>query len=166
MSKKKTIESKVLGKLTLWNDDWTSNKKVLFNLWDKDYALELDVINDAENGGVNKLQEEAYIKFIKNMSENKKSVEEIVTKFFNTKERDVLISKFLPYILLLNINGECALIAENTDDEDIHDILPGLAVVIYPKTAVFTHEDYNEYVYFGNGDDIKNILYGAKDSEQ
>lgn len=164
MSKKKTIESDVFGKLTLWNDDWTSSKKILINLWDKEYELELNVINDAVNGGVNKLQEESYIKFIKNMSENKKSIEAIVSNFFNTKERDVLVSKFLPYMLLLNINGECALIAENADDEDIHDILPGLAVVIYPKIAVFTHEDYNEYVYFANGDDIKNILYGVENT--
>jgi hypothetical protein len=38
--------------------------------------------------------------------------------------------------------------------------LPGLAVIIYPKMAVFTEEAYSEYVFLSGDKVIKKELYG------
>ncbi len=158
--KKKKLISEVFGEVKHYGFSWTTSAKTLFVLWNKAYELHIDIVDKQAKSGISKLQEETYIKFKENLAENQKNVEKIVSKFFNTTNDDSLISKFIPYSIQINRNGECALIGENTEDEDIQDVLPGLAIIIYPRMAIFTEEAYSEYVFLSGDEDIKKELYG------
>ena len=88
-------------------------------------------------------------------------VENIVSDYYNVTDPETLISKFGPYELMITPNLDCRILASNADDEDIHDVLPGLAVVVYPRMAIFTEEDYSEYALRGGANHIKEKLYGG-----
>ncbi len=129
-------------KVRRWEVDWLGGVNILIELWRKKYVLNVSIDHNQENSDISKLQKKIYKKYLKNIVENQKKIEEAVSKYFNTTEIDILISKFIPYELQINIKGECALIAKNIEDKDIHDVLPELAVVIYPKMLILPREAY------------------------
>ena len=158
-NKKNSLFNESFGVVKHWGFAWTTEEKTLIVLWNKAYELHIDIVDKQGKSGISKLQEDTYIKFKENLAENQKNVEQVVSIFFNTTNVDSLISKFIPYSIQINTNGECALIGENPEDEDIHDVLPGLAVIIYPKMAVFTEEAYSEYVFLSGDKNIRRELY-------
>jgi hypothetical protein len=158
--RKKTIVNEVFGAVKLYADKWSASTNLGLLLWNKEYKLHISIV-DNSGSGINQLQEETFVQFKNNIEMHQKDIEQIVASYFNMTDASDLIARFVPYELLLNTNGECVIIGENNDDEDTHDVLPGLAVVIYPKLAIFTGDAYSRYAFFDVEDDVKNELYGA-----
>lgn len=161
--KKRVIRNDVFGEVKLWTHEWATSVKVHLLLWGKKYKLNVGIVDDFEEGSITTIQEDTFLKFINSLDENQHRIENIISDFFEDKDAEILSSKFIPYKLLININGECAVLAENMDDDNSHDEAPGIAVVVYPKMRVFTSEAYQEYVFFGGDDDIKRVLYEVSD---
>lgn len=159
--KNKPLINEVFGSLRFWTDTWTADHKIPLQLWGRSYELSLAVKDNPDIKGVSKLQENIYLRFTENIVENQHLIEQEVSRFFNTADTDSLVSKFIPYEIIITSRGECAVIAENTEDDDMNDINPGLAVVIYPKCAIFAADEFEEYAFFGTdyGMGIKKKLW-------
>ncbi len=160
--RKKDPPNIIFGNVKLFGRRWSTSVKAGIALWGKEYNLNCIIIADKERPEINQAQEAVFRKFTENSSLIPKGVERIVADYFGTTDASVLMSKFDPYELMISPNAECAIIANNADDEEMDDVLPGLAVVVYPKMAIFTEEDYSEYVLFSGSDEIKTELYGGE----
>ena len=160
--RKKDISNRVFGTVKLLGRKWSTSVKADITLWDKTYGLSCNVVAEKGSPEINQAQENAFSRFVKNSCELREQVERIVAEYFGITDASVLLSKFCPYELMISPNGECAIIASNADDGDVHDVLPGLAVIVYPKMAIFTEEAYSEYVLRGGADEIKVALYGGE----
>jgi hypothetical protein len=158
--KKKPLANGTFGEMIYWTVEWRATSKIPLTLWNKAYNITLCAVAQKEKDGISEIQEKAYCNFKEKMFEAQKSIEEAMEKFYNTSNEQVLISKFTPTELQFSIKGECALMADNADDEDWHDPPPGLAVIISPKIAIFTQEEYAGYVFGGSDYDIEKELYG------
>ena len=157
--RKKDISNRVFGTVKLFGRRWSTSVKADITLWDKVYELNCNVVADKECPEINQTQENVFSRFVEKSCQFSGQVEKIVADYFGTTDASVLLSKFCPYELMISPNGECAIIASNADDEDVHDVLPGLAVIVYPKMAIFTEEEYSEYVLRGGEYKIKAALY-------
>lgn len=160
--RKKDLSNKVFGTVKLFGRRWSTSVNAEIVLWGKAYTLNCIVVADKGHPEINQQQEDAFSRFMKNNREIRGDVEQAVADYFGTTDPFVLLSKINPYELMITPNAECAIIASNADDEDTHDVLPGLAVIVYPKMAIFTEEEYSEYVLFGGASEIKAALYGGE----
>jgi hypothetical protein len=147
--KEKEVINEVFGKMLFFlRTSWNSFKSCKINLWEKEYILNVKCV-DKYKENINSDQEQAYIKFKENIEECQKRIEKIVALYYETEDKDILISKFTPSVLVFSRDGECILYAENADDIIEHDPLPGLAVNIFPKLEMYTGEEYDMYLYGG-----------------
>lgn len=160
--RKKDLPNTTFGKVKLFGRRWSTSVKASISLWGKEYSLNCILIAEKEHPEINQGQEDVFRRFTQNSSYISKGVERIVADYFGTTDAALLTSKFGPYELMISPNAECAIVANNADDEEMDDVLPGLAVVVYPKMAIFTEEDYSEYVLFSGSDEIKAELYGGE----
>jgi hypothetical protein len=158
--KKKPLVNSTFGEMFYWNTAWDATSKISLTLWDKAYSITLRVVAEKEKDGISQIQENAYRNFKEKKFEARKNIEEAVEKYYSTSDKQVLISKFTPTELQFSTKGESALIADNADDEDWHDPPPGLAVIISPKVAIFTQEEYAGYVFGGSDYYVEKELYG------
>lgn len=161
LKRKRDLLNRAFGTVKQFDRYWSTTVKAEIVLWGKPYKLNCMVAMDSEHTAITQAQEDIFIRFTENSSLIRGDVERIVADYFGTTDESVLLKKFDPYQLMISPNGECAIIASNADDEDMHDVLPGLAVVIYPSLAIFTEEDYSEYALRDGCDEIRTILYGG-----
>ena len=159
--RKKNAPNKVFGDVKRFDNHWAALEKVDIMLWGRSYKLDCSIITGPNRQEITQLQEDIYIRFTEEHVAVQKRVEKIVSDYYGSTEPDVLMSKFEPYELMITPKGECAILAGDADDEDLHDVLPGLAVVIYPTMAIFTEEHFTEYVLLGKNSEIKEKLHGG-----
>lgn len=148
--KKKPIKDEVFGEMIYWTTEWRSKSKIELTLWNNTYKIDLCAVAGAEKEGISEIQRNAYKHFKETIIEQQKEIEKLVSDYYQTQDEQVLAEKFTPMDLQISLKGECAIIASNADDEDIHDVQPGLAVVVYPKKGIYAGEDYAGYI-FGSG---------------
>ena len=148
--KKKVLHNDVFGDMKYWGVEWNSDAKIAINLWNREYEVRLGVVAKKEADGISEIQEKAYSDFKETIIARQREIETIIEDYYQTHDTQVLISKFTPTELQISTRGECAILADNADDEDMHDPLPGLAVVVSPKVALFTQEEYAGYVFSGS----------------
>jgi hypothetical protein len=148
--KKKPLMNEVFGELVYWGVQWVAKSKFPITLWNKTYHLRLCVVSGDEKAGVNSVQEEAYLQLKEQIATMQTAVEHAVSDYFDLQDAQTLTERFIPYDMEISTRGECAIIAENAADDDMQDVEPGLAVVVYPKLAIYDGEIYAGYV-FGTG---------------
>lgn len=161
--RKKSLKNEVFGEMKYWGIQWESNTKITIELWNKTYHINLSVVAKSEKDGISEKQENVFKYFKETIHERQKEIERSVGEYFDTCDEQILISKFTPTELEISIKGECALLADNADDDDSHDPPLGLAVVVLPKAAVFTQEEYAGYIFGGGDYFITKELYGDED---
>ena len=161
LKKKKSEPNRVFGTVKRFDGYWSTSEKIALVLWDKPFQLSCTVSAGSGQAEITKEQEDICLLFRENCSLLREKIEGVVAGYFETTDASVLLSKFLPYEVQISPNAECAIIAGNADDEEFDDVLPGLAVVIYPKVAIFTEEDYSEYALRDGCDEVREILYGG-----
>lgn len=162
LKKKKSPPNRVFGTVKQFDGYWSTSVKGSIVLWGKDYQLNCVVTVDDSHPEITPAQEDVYLRFAQNTDQIQKQIEHIVSDYFGTTDASVLLSKFLPYQLMVSPKGELAVIAKNADDGDWHDDPPGLAVVIFPRLSIFTKEDFSEYALRDGCDEVKAILYGGE----
>lgn len=162
LKKKKDMPNRVFGNVRRFDGYWSTNLQAEVTLWERQYLLSCMIYANSEHTEITREQEDAYQYFVQNGKMICKAAENLLADYFGTVDATVVLSKFEPYQLMISPNGECAIVAKNADDGNLHDALPGLAVVIFPKLAVFTKEDYLEYALRDGCDEIKTMLYGGE----
>lgn len=161
LKKKKNEPNRAFGTVKKFDGYWSTSEKAEFVLWNKAYQVNCMVSAGSNQAEITKKQEDVYIRFKENCGLLQREIERVVAAYFSTTDASVLLSKFTPYQMRISPSGECAIIASNADDENQEDALPGLAVVLYPRVAIFTKEDYLEYALRDGCDEIREILYGG-----
>lgn len=147
--RKKPIIDEVFGEMIYWTIEWRAKSKIEITLWNNTYKIDLCAVATAEKDGISEIQRKAYKHFKETIIDMQKEIEKLVSDYFQTQDEQVLIEKFTPTDLQISLKGECAIIASNADDEEIHDTQPGLAVVVYPQKKIYTNEDYAGYIFGG-----------------
>lgn len=161
LKRKKKELNRAFGAVHRYDGYWSTSVKAEIVLWGKCYQLSCMVAVARDQAEITKAQEDTYLRFKDNCSLLGGQIERIVENYFDEEEPAVLLEKFTPYQMIISPQGECAIVAHNADDEDMDDVLPGLAVVLYPTLAIFTKEDYTEYAFHGGCNKIREILYGG-----
>ncbi|MDD5934976.1 MAG: hypothetical protein PUC65_05315 [Clostridiales bacterium] len=155
--KKSKVNNEVFGEVKRWELGWTPSAHVQFELWNQTYELGIEIV-DPDNDSISKCQEDAYIKFKEKLEEFEKAVEQAASDYLDTQDTNVLKSMFKPYDLQISLNGECILMVDDTEQEEMDD-QEGLAVFLFPKIAIFPGEQYRDYVLGGGDEDIRRELY-------
>jgi len=160
--KEKPIINDVFGEMVYaWSLYWQATSKIKLTLWDNTYSIDLRVVainEENEKCCINELQENAYKKFKEEIIKKQEEIEAVVEEYYNTNDKKELIEKFIPEDLQISLKGECALIADDTDDEDEEH--SGLAVLIYPILKIYSHDEYSSYIFGGGDYFIEKEIYG------
>lgn len=119
-------------------------------MWNKIYKIDLCAVVSTQKDGISKVQEGAYGHIKETISDVQKATEKIVSDYYQTEDEQILKDKFMPTDLQISLKGECAIIADNADDDDTQDVNSGLAVIVYPDLKIVDGERYAGYV-FGSG---------------
>ncbi len=147
--RKKVVLNEFFGEVVYWAVKWQSTTKTQITLWNRTYDIDLCAVSESKKENINKNQEKAYKNFKETIIERQREIERTVEQYYNTQDKQVLISKFTPSELIISRSGECALLADNADDDDSHDPPMGLAITISPELNIYTQEDYDGYIYGG-----------------
>lgn len=161
LKRKKKGTNRAFGEVHRYDGYWSTSEKAEIVLWGKCYQLNCMVAAARDQAEIAEVQEDVYLCFKDNRNFLRTQIERVVANYFGEEDPAVLVEKFTPYQLIISSQGECVIIAHNADDEDMDDVLPGLAVVLYPVVAIFTKEDYTEYAFHGGCDEIREKLYGG-----
>ena len=156
--KPEPLINQVLGTIRERNGDWSSDHPVMVTLWGNSFKLDVFGPRSSDGIPICPLQEQTYLRFLKEKDANLKLIENAVLDFIQAEDVSLPPSDFIPRELLLNSNGECAVMGVFDTEEE--DDAPDLAVVLYPKVAAFVGEEYLNHVYFGVRHEIKEELYG------
>jgi hypothetical protein len=114
-----------------FNTGWYKTEKISFN--GKTYAIDVCANAFEETDGITDAQRRDYAAFV----QNKAAIEtEIVTLLLTNHSADFL-KKLKPTGLFFERKGGYALLLDDADDPD-----NGLAVVLAPKKAVMTQDEY------------------------
>lgn len=148
--KKKPITNEVFGEMMYWTTEWRAKSKIEITLWNQTYKIDLCAVASTQKDGINKVQEGAYGHLKETIIDVQKAIERIVSDYYQTEDEQILKDKFTPTDLQISLKGECAIIADNADDDDTQDVNYGLSVVVYPDLKIVDGERYAGYV-FGSG---------------
>lgn len=148
--KKKPLINEVFGEMIYWTTEWRAKSKIEIALWNQTYKIDLCVVASTQKDGISKVQEGAYGHLKETISDVQKAIEKIVSDYYQTEDEQILKDKFIPTDLQISLKGECAIIADNADDDDTQDVNSGLAVIVYPDLKIVDGERYAGYV-FGSG---------------
>ncbi len=148
--KKKTIFNEVFGEIEYW-DGWATTAKLEITLWDKTYDIRILAIADSTKDDINEEQEKTYKMFKEIIVERRSEIEEMIENHFGTRDKQAVSSRFIPTRLLFSRIGECALYAE--DDEEEYDVSDdydeGFVLGIIPELKIYSKELYSGYIFGG-----------------
>lgn len=121
----------------------TTSGKDKITLWNQSFDIVIMLVALEKDIFINEYQENAYKKFIDTITVRQNEVENLMENHFQTHNKDILLSKYIPQRLVIGRSGECGLCGENTDDEDEgQDVPMGLCVCFYPELELITEEEF------------------------
>jgi len=132
------MTNKVFGDVTF--DDgagWVVNEPLKMELWGSSYSVKVTAESYSEDEAITKEQENAYKKFKSVLSKKQTATEKLLSDYLDDAGAEQLRSRLTPKFLIINDEGECALLFDDTEDED-----DGLAVVLLPEEEVMTQDEY------------------------
>lgn len=145
------VLNEVFGEVEYGVASWVATENARITLWEKAYELEVCAVAKDKNESISLKQEKSYEDFKMTICEKQKQMEEIIENYYNTKDPEVLISKFTPTELMFGRKGECVIMADNADDDDTQDVPLGLAVCFVPHLKLYTQEDCLGYILSKSG---------------
>ena len=133
---KNEIVNKVFGEVT-FDVGWKVKEPISITLWGKVYSVRVEAEAYYETDKITEEQENAYKTFKSVLSEKQKATEKLLSKMFDGANPEQLSEQLTPTILIINGEGECALLFDDEEDED-----NGLAVILLPEEDVQTQDQY------------------------
>jgi hypothetical protein len=162
--KKQPVIHPTFGEVSYSKPYWEPKEKTEFSLFGKTYQVDVSLYAGFENEPISKMHEETFRKFQDVMVSEKSRIEEEIVSYLKTvssyddfavryKENydtSDYVTRFLPFVLRINTQGECALGVE--DDAEAYgkydDWASGFVVSLFPELEVNSTESYSGTLYF------------------
>lgn len=137
-NKRKKIINSVFGEMEYRNSMYHGSTQI--TLWHRTFDIKVFPVTNSKSKEITQKQECAYEYFKKNTIDIQKKIEGFLEKICETKDTNVILTKYEPYELIFDLNGGFGLeIIDNiTDDEFDSDIV----IIILPDLEIDTSDHY------------------------
>jgi hypothetical protein len=162
--KKQPVIHPIFGEVSYSKPYWEMKEKTEFSLFGKTYQVNVVLRTDLDNESISEMHEETFKKFKEIMVSERIRIEEEIVSYLKTvsayddfaeryKENydtSDYVARFLPFVLKINAQGECALRVTDDAEEygEYDDWVSGFVVSIFPEIKVNSTEAYDGDLYF------------------
>ena len=131
-----SINNKVFGEVT-FSTGWKAKEKLKIKLWGKTYEVGIKADSYYETDPITEAQENAFVEFKSVLSEKQKAAERLLSEYCDDAGAEELVERLTPTKLIIDSDGECALLFDDEEDED-----NGLVVILLPEEDMQTQDEY------------------------
>ena len=131
-----TVQNKVFGVVT-FSTGWKVKEKLQIKLWGKTYEVGVKADSYYETDPITEAQENAFVELKSVLSEKQKAAERLLSEYCDDAGAEELVERLTPTKLIIDSDGECALLFDDEEDED-----NGLVVILLPEEDMQTQDEY------------------------
>ena len=125
------MEHSIFGQFVFYYG-WKAHYEI--SLYGNLFSILIDLEADKETDGITSEQKSAMESFHAHQTQQLKSAELLLADYANHADE---ASRFVPTALYFERNGSYALLCEDVQDADV-----GIAVLLWPETAVLSQDEF------------------------